>query len=156
VVNEALDEDGTYRKSVFYNVLGEEFIKHAFRVASQVDPAAKLYYNDYNIETPSAKSAGAVRIVEMLKDEGIRIDGVGLQAHFTAEGHPSLDQHIAVMESYAATGVEVALTELDVRIALPATAEKLEMQKQGYKNVSFFLFPHTSTPVMIFFTPRES
>lgn len=136
VVNEALNEDGTYRESVFYNTLGEDFIKHAFKVAHQVDPHAKLYYNDYNLESPGAKSAGAIRIVNMLKAEGIQIDGVGLQAHLTAESHPTLDQHVAVIKSYAATGVEVALTELDVRIAMPATAEKLELQKQAYKNVS--------------------
>ncbi|KAB5571861.1 family 10 glycosyl hydrolase [Coniochaeta sp. 2T2.1] len=135
VVNEALNEDGTYRQSVFYNVLGEEYIKHAFRVAAAVDPHAKLYYNDYNLESPGQKSAGAVRIVKMLQAAGIRIDGVGMQAHLTAESHPTLDQHVAVIQSYAETGVEVALTELDVRITLPATAEKLELQKVAYKNI---------------------
>nr|AHE13927.1 endo-1,4-beta-xylanase B [Achaetomium sp. Xz-8] len=134
VVNEALNEDGTYRESVFYKVLGEEYIKLAFKTASEVDPHAKLYYNDYNLESPSGKTAGAANIVKMLRKEGIRIDGVGLQAHLTAERHPTLDQHIDAISSFTELGVEVALTELDVRITMPATAENLALQKESYKN----------------------
>lgn len=136
VVNEALDEDGTWRDSIFYQVLGEEYISLAFRVAAEVDPEAKLYYNDYNIEKPGGKVDGALRIVKMLQDEGIRIDGVGMQAHFTAGEAPSLDDQISVMESYAELGVEVAITELDVRVELPVTDEKLGLQKKDYANVS--------------------
>lgn len=138
VVNEALNEDGTYRESVFYRVLGEEYIKLAFVEAAKADPEAKLYYNDYNLESVGPKSEGARRIVRMLKDEGIKIDGVGMQAHLIAHNAPSLDQQIAVIESYAEEGVEVAITELDVRLQLPANATNLEQQKQVYKNVSFF------------------
>lgn len=136
VVNEALNEDGTYRESVFYNVLGEDFLKLAFETASKVDPKAKLYYNDYNLEWPSAKTEGAQRIVKLLKDDGIRIDGVGLQAHLVAEDHPTLDQHIDAIKGFTKLGVEVALTELDIRLQTPATPENLELQKQAYKNVS--------------------
>jgi endo-1,4-beta-xylanase len=136
VVNEALNEDGTYRESVFYKVLGEEYIKLAFKTAAEVDPEAKLYYNDYNLESPSGKTEGAQRIVKMLQAEGIKIDGVGLQAHLVAEGHPTLDQHIDAIKGFADLGVEVALTELDIRLTLPATAENLALQKEAYKNVS--------------------
>ncbi|KAK4118400.1 glycoside hydrolase family 10 protein, partial [Parathielavia appendiculata] len=134
VVNEALNEDGTYRQSVFYKVLGEEYIKLAFKTAAAVDPQAKLYYNDYNLESPSGKTAGAQRIVKMLQAEGIKIDGVGLQAHLVAEGHPTLDQHIDAIKGFTDLGVEVALTELDIRLTLPATAENLALQKEAYKN----------------------
>lgn len=136
VVNEALNEDGTYRQSVFYNVLGEEYIKHAFKVAAQVDPHAKLYYNDYNLESPSNKSLAAIRIVNMLRAEGLKIDGIGLQAHLVAERAPTFNQFYDVMKSYEAAKVEVALTELDVRLSLPTNATNLEQQKQAYKNVS--------------------
>ncbi|KAH6635743.1 glycoside hydrolase superfamily [Chaetomium tenue] len=135
VVNEALNEDGTYRESVFYNVLGEDFLKLAFETASKVDPKAKLYYNDYNLEWPSAKTEGAQRIVKLLKDDGIRIDGVGLQAHLIAEDHPTLDQHIDAIKGFTKLGVEVALTELDIRLQTPATPENLELQKHAYKNI---------------------
>ena len=138
VVNEAInDEDGGYRESIFYEVLGEDYIKLAFRLAAEADPEAKLYYNDYNIESLSPKFEGTKRIVEMLQADGIRIDGVGLQAHFTAGETPGLDEMIEVMEGYAAYGVEVALTELDVRMTLPPDEEQLALQKEDYKNVSW-------------------
>ncbi|KAL2140344.1 hypothetical protein VTI28DRAFT_3957 [Corynascus sepedonium] len=136
VVNEALDEDGTYRKSIFYNVLGEEYIKLAFATAAEVDPDAKLYYNDYGIERPdSVKTAGAVRLVKMLQDAGLRIDGVGMQAHLHADNHPSADDLIATSEQYAKLVKEVAFTELDVRIKMPVNETKLEWQADCYQKV---------------------
>lgn len=139
VVNEALNEDGTYRESVFYNVLGEEFIKLAFSTAAAIDPDAKLYYNDYNIESPGPKSEGAIRIAKLLQDAGIRIDGIGMQAHLVASRAPSLDEQIAVMESYGALGVEVALTELDVRVETPVNETNMAWQAEVYKNVRICL-----------------
>lgn len=137
VVNEGLNDDGTYRESVFYKTLGEEYLKLAFSTAAQVDPDAKLYYNDYSIESPGNKSNGALRIVKLLQDSGIRIDGVGMQAHFVASLAPSLDDQTAVIESFAALGVEVAYTELDVMIELPVNETNLEWQKQAYTDVSW-------------------
>ncbi|KAF4846856.1 Endo-1,4-beta-xylanase 1 [Colletotrichum siamense] len=133
VVNEALEDDGTWRQSVFYKVLGEDYIKLAFRTAAEVDPDAKLYYNDYNLESVSAKSEAARGIVKMLQADGIRIDGIGMQAHLVAHRAPTLDQQIEVISSYAELGVEVALTELDVRIELPVNETNLEWQKEAYK-----------------------
>lgn len=138
VVNEALEDDGSYRKSLFYNTLGEEYIKLAFQTAAKVDPHAKLYYNDYNLEWPSKKTEAAARLVKMLRSEGIKIDGVGLQAHLTAEGSLTLDQHIDAIQSFADLDVEVALTELDIRLKEPATDVNLAQQKEKYKNVSAF------------------
>lgn len=137
VVNEAFNEDGTYRESVFSTVLGgDEFIELAFKTASELDPKAKLYYNDYNLESPSAKTEAVRKLVRQLQSKKIRIDGVGLQAHLTAESRPTLDEHIAAIEGFAELGVEVALTELDVRLAMPANATNLAQQKEAYKNVS--------------------
>lgn len=136
VVNEGLDEDGSYRKSVFYQVLGEEYFKIAFRAAAKADPGAKLYYNDYGIERPgSNKTAGAKRLVKMLKEEGVRIDGVGMQAHLHADNHPSEEDLVKTMKGYAKLGVEVAFTELDVRIKTPVNETKLEWQKECYQKV---------------------
>ena len=72
----------------------------------------------------------------MLKREGIKVHGIGMQAHLVAHRAPSLDSQIAVMKSYAKAGVEVALTELDVRIELPVNKTNLAWQKEAYSNVS--------------------
>ncbi|KAL2130067.1 hypothetical protein VTI74DRAFT_6943 [Chaetomium olivicolor] len=136
VVNEALDDDGSYRQSVFYKVLGEEYIKLAFRAAAEVDPHAKLYYNDYGIERPgSNKTAGVMRLVRMLKRAGVRVDGVGMQAHLHADNHPSAEELIETSKGYAELVSEVAFTELDVRIKMPVDDTKLRWQKEGYQNV---------------------
>ena len=63
VVNEALNEDGTYRNNVFLRVIGEAYIPMAFRMAAQADPQAKLYYNDYNMETVNNKTLAVQALV---------------------------------------------------------------------------------------------
>lgn len=141
VVNEAVsdDADGKMRPSVFWNVLGEEYIKLAFKTAAEVDPSAKLYINDYAIERPTVvKTETTKRIVKMLKDEGIRIDGVGMQAHIHADRPFTMQEHMQSIKGYADLGVEVAYTELDVRIHMPVNDTKLEWQKNEYVKVSLF------------------
>jgi endo-1,4-beta-xylanase len=88
-VIEALNEDGTYRNNVFLRVIGEAYIPMAFRITAEVDPAAKLYYNDYNLEYGEAKALGAVRIVKLVQSYGVKIDGVGLQAHLVVDSTPT-------------------------------------------------------------------
>ncbi len=75
VVNEALNEDGTYRKSVFYETIGEAYIPISFRLAAKYAKGSKLYLNDYNLEYNGAKTEGAKRIVKLIKSYGLRIDG---------------------------------------------------------------------------------
>lgn len=133
VVNEALNDNGTLGSDVFLDVLGEDYIKIAFAAAAAADPTAKLYYNDYNIEYPGPKSTAAQGIVQMLQEAGIRIDGVGLQSHFIAGETPSIDSQVANMKAFTDLGVEVALTELDVRVVLPATEAELAQQSRDYE-----------------------
>ncbi|RYP56421.1 hypothetical protein DL771_011902 [Monosporascus sp. 5C6A] len=137
-LNEALDEDGTFRKSVFYTVLGESFIPIAFKAAAAADPDAKLYYNDYNIENTGAKQAATLRIIDSIKRAGGRIDGVGMQAHLIVGSTPSQRSLETVMNSYVAAGVsEVAYTELDIRFSsLPPTAAGLRTQADDYATVT--------------------
>ncbi|KAN0104740.1 glycoside hydrolase family 10 protein [Hyaloscypha variabilis] len=137
VVNEALNDDGTFRNDTFLNVLGPDYIKIAFKAAAAADPAAKLYYNDYNIESLSNKSTAARNnIVKFLQDAGIRIDGVGLQSHFTVGRSPTLDDQIANMKAFTDLGVDVAVTELDVRLGEPENATNLAGQSEIYKNTT--------------------
>lgn len=114
VVNEALEEDGSYRKSPFFKIGGEAFIEKAFQFANAADPEAELYYNDYNLITPE-KRDGAIRIINNLKSKGIKIDGVGVQAHWSLEG-PSIEEIETAIEMYAETGVKVMFTELDISV----------------------------------------
>ncbi|WP_060886045.1 non-reducing end alpha-L-arabinofuranosidase family hydrolase [Streptomyces caniscabiei] len=122
VVNEAFADGGSgqHRPSVFQNLLGNGFIEQAFRTARTADPAAKLCYNDYNIEDwNAAKTQGVYRMVRDFKARGVPIDCVGLQAHFGAGGPPASFQ--TTLSSFAALGVDVQITELDIAQA-PTTA----------------------------------
>ncbi|KAL9110354.1 MAG: hypothetical protein Q9227_005085 [Pyrenula ochraceoflavens] len=132
VVNEALNDDGTYRADVFYNTIGPAYIPIAFAAAAAADPSAKLYYNDYNIESPGAKSTAAQNIVKMIQAYGIRIDGVGLQSHFIVGETPSMTSQQTNMNAFTALGVDVAITELDIRMTLPSTDALLAQQSTDY------------------------
>lgn len=114
VVNEALNEDGSLRQSVFLEKLGEDYITEAFRLAQKAAPNTELYYNDYNIEQPK-KRAGAIAIIKKLKAAGIRIDGVGIQGHWRAGKVPLKDIEESI-EEYATVGVKVMFTELDLGV----------------------------------------
>ncbi|EED16894.1 endo-1,4-beta-xylanase, putative [Talaromyces stipitatus ATCC 10500] len=136
VVNEALNEDGTYRQNVFYQHIGEAYIPIAFAAAAAADPNAKLYYNDYNIEYPGAKATGAQNIVKSIQAAGARIDGVGLQAHFIVGQTPSLASQKANMAAFTALGVDVAITELDIRMTLPDTSALQTQQSTDYQTTT--------------------
>lgn len=133
VVNEAIMEDGSYRKSKFYEILGEEFIPLAFQYAHEADPDAEFYYNDYNMHEPG-KRATVVKLVNDLKKRGLRIDAVGMQGHVGMD-YPDLSEFEASMEAYAATGAKVMITEFDMS-ALPTisrsanVADRVDFEKK--------------------------
>ncbi|KAJ4301242.1 hypothetical protein N0V90_003333 [Kalmusia sp. IMI 367209] len=137
VVNEALNEDGTYRTNVFYTTIGEAYLPIAFAAAAAADPSAKLYYNDYNIEAAGSKSTGAQKIVKLVKQYGAKIDGVGMQAHLIvgSTGSESVSAWTANMNAFTALGVDVAITELDIRTTVPATAAAVTQQAKDYATV---------------------
>jgi len=114
VVNEALNEDGTLRNSIFLQKLGPDYIVEAFRLAAKAAPDTKLYYNDYNIEQPK-KRAGAIEIIKKIQAAGVRIDGVGIQGHWHMNDVP-LDKIEESIKEFAALGIEVMFTELDLSV----------------------------------------
>ena len=126
VVNEPFNDDGSLRQDVFYNAMGTGYIADALRTAHAADPNAKLYLNDYNIEGTGAKSNAMYSLVQSLKSQGVPIDGVGFESHFILGQVPSTMQ--ANMQRFAALGVNVAVTELDDRIQLPASSANLAQQ----------------------------
>ncbi|MEV8443275.1 endo-1,4-beta-xylanase [Actinosynnema sp. NPDC051121] len=113
VVNEAFNEDGSRRQSNLQGT-GNDWIEVAFRTARAADPSVKLCYNDYNIENWSyGKTQGVYNMIRDFKSRGVPIDCVGLQTHFT--GGSSLPGNFqTTLSSFAALGVDVALTEVDV------------------------------------------
>lgn len=133
VVNEPFNEDGTYRADLWYNQLGVSYIADALTAARAADPAAKLYVNDYNIEGTGAKSDGMYNLVKSLKQQGVPIDGVGFQGHFILGQVPSTFK--ANLQRFADLGVDVAITELDIRMTTPATATTLQQQANDYTTV---------------------
>ena len=122
VVNEVVDNDGRYRPTTWVNGVGhgDTLVKYAFKFAARYAPNTELYYNDFNAWRP-AKRDGIVRLVRMLQKEGVRIDGIGMQGHWGLE-YPKNEYIEAAIDSFAATGVKVMITELDVDV-LPLTKE---------------------------------
>ncbi len=122
VVNEVIDNDGTYRPTSWVQAIGsgDELVKLAFRFAGEYAPATELYYNDFNAWRP-AKRDGIARLVRMLQQEGLRIDGVGMQGHWGLD-YPKNEYIEAAIDTFASLGVKVMITELDVDV-LPLTKE---------------------------------
>ena len=114
VVNEALNEDGTMRKSIFLDKLGDDFVTEAFRIAQKAAPNTELYYNDYNIEQPK-KRAGTIAIIKKIQAAGVRIDGVGIQGHWHVNKVPLKDIEESILE-FSALGLKVMFTELDIEV----------------------------------------
>jgi endo-1,4-beta-xylanase len=157
VVNEAIADDGSMRPSMWLATIGPEYIADAFKWAHAADPAAKLYINDYNVEGVNAKSDALYELVRTLKSQGVPIDGVGFQAHFDIQ-NPFPADFADNMKRFAALGVEVAVTELDVRITLPSTANELTRQADYYgRTVAACLAVPQCVGVTVWeFTDRQS
>ena len=116
VVNEAILEDGSYRKSPFYDILGEEFLPWAFECAHAADPDAELYLNDYGMSDPGRRDA-YVKLIGQLKERGLRIDAIGMQGHMGMD-YPTVEEFETSLLAFAGTGVNVMITEWDMS-ALP-------------------------------------
>jgi len=140
VVNEALanGDSGALRDDSPFAVLGPTFIDEAFRLAHAADPQAQLFYNDYEIEggdTPKGEAAYA--LCKRLKEAGVPINGVGFQMHVDPRHWPSAETIRHNMERYAALGLAIEITEMDVPVgALPGDiAAKLQRQKEITKEI---------------------
>ncbi|MCO5967872.1 endo-1,4-beta-xylanase [Actinoallomurus soli] len=133
VVNEPFNEDGSLRADVFSNAMGSGYIAEALRTAHAADPNAKLYLNDYNIEGENAKSNGMYNLAQSLLSQGVPLNGIGLESHFIVGQVPS--SMLANMQRFAALGLDVAVTELDDRIQLPASSSSLAQQATDYGTV---------------------
>ena len=114
VVNEALNEDGTLRQSLWYKIIGPDYLVEAFKAAHKADPQAELYYNDYSLEN-EPKRNGAVALIKKLQAAGCHVTGIGSQEHDNLQW-PTTDQVDATFSAFAALGVKVMVTELDIDV----------------------------------------
>jgi endo-1,4-beta-xylanase len=136
VVNEPFNDDGSYRQDVFYTAFGggAQYIADALRTARAADPNAKLYINDYNIEGTGAKADAMFTLAQQLLQMGAPLDGIGFETHLAVQyGFPGQMQQN--MARFANLGLDVAITELDVRMTLPETAAQDSTQSTYYTNV---------------------
>jgi endo-1,4-beta-xylanase len=158
VVNEAFN-DGTasFRPGFWADRIGREYVEQAFRTARATDPDVPLYYNDYNIEALGAKSDSVYAMLRDFKARGVPVDGIGMQMHLVVGQLPltSMTQNFA---RFAALGLKVQITELDIRTATPATAAALQTQAQNYRDVFALCVqqPACDMIVMWGFTDRAS
>jgi endo-1,4-beta-xylanase len=112
VVNEAVNDDGSMRETPWRAAIGDDYIARAFEFAHEADPAAELYYNDYNVWKPE-KRATILKLVTQIRQQGLRVDAVGEQGHYQV-GEPSLAAIEATIADIASAGFKVLITELDV------------------------------------------
>lgn len=130
-VNEPFNEDGTLRPSIWFNALGPNYIADALVWTHLADPHAKLYLNDSNIEGLGPKSDAMYALVKNLLAAHVPIDGVGFETHLALQfGLPPMIQQN--LQRFADLGLEVSITEMDVRMVLPATPDSLARQASVY------------------------
>jgi endo-1,4-beta-xylanase len=114
VVNEAIAEDGGFRKCKWLDIIGEDYILKAFEYARQADPSTQLYYNEYDLEK-EAKREGTIRLIRDLQSKGVRIDGLGIQGHYFLD-YPRIEDLEKTIVAISKLGVKLMVTELDVGV----------------------------------------
>ena len=159
VVNEAVDDGtGGFRTASFWHqAIGPDYIRLAFQFAREADPEARLYYNDYSIEGLNNKSNGVFNLVSELKSQGVPIDGVGWQMHLV-NGFRIEPAHQQNARRLADLGLELSITEMDVRIALPTSSQELQQQADAYRDAIGFCLSESNCKALLTwgFTDRHS
>jgi endo-1,4-beta-xylanase len=135
VVNEAFNDDGTYKNNLWYQVIGPEYIALAFRFAHAVDPQAKLFYNDLGYEVGGPHTDAVLRMVRSLREQGVPIDGVGLESHFNTSAGYITERMRPVLQAFANLGLAEEITELDVNTG-PGGADRLAAEAEVYRQVA--------------------
>lgn len=131
VVNEAIEANGTMRRSRWMEIIGPDYLARAFEFAHAADPEAELYYNDYDMWKAEKRQA-VVSLVNDLRARGLRIDGVGMQGHRGLD-YPPLEEAEKSIETFASLGLKVMITELDVTVLPPASRHRGADITQNYE-----------------------
>lgn len=135
VVNEAIDDNNKLRKGIWLKNIGPDYIEMAFHFAHEANPKAKLYYNDYNIDDLNKKSDAVYRLIKKLLRKGVPIHGIGLQMHLLEEIPLNPENVEKNIRRFKKLGLEVSITEMDVRIKKPITHSKIENQAIVYHDM---------------------
>jgi len=157
VVNEAVDDSGEPRATLFRDVLGEGYVADAFETAHAADPDAVLFYNDYGADGLGTKSDAVYELVRSLVDDGVPIGGVGLQMHVRANAPPPPEDVAANVARLAALGLVVEITEMDVQVR-DVPEDPLELQQTVYGDLVSACARHASCSGITFwgFTDAHS
>jgi GH35 family endo-1,4-beta-xylanase len=135
VVNEAFDEDGSYRKSFWYNRIGEEYIEAAYTTANTVKAElgllARLHYNDYNINVPNNKSDAVYEMVTSLRKRKVWVEGVGFQSHYSNNDTVKGADIFNNFRRFTLKNMDVAITELDVKTSTANPTVSEQQQQVG-------------------------
>jgi endo-1,4-beta-xylanase len=144
VVNEAFNDDGSMRSTIWYDQpgigfagMGTKYIEQALNWARAADPNAKLFYNDYNAEVMDAKSDAIYAMAQDFKNRGVPLDGVGFQFHIdlTFDNPTTLASVASNFQRFAALGLDVHITELDIRVS-DSSAASLNAQAKLYGEIA--------------------
>lgn len=131
VVNEAVGDDGTLRDSIWLRGIGPDYIDMAFQWAHQANPQARLFYNDYGGEGLGRKSDAIYALVKGMLARGVPLDGVGLQMHISLDSYPYPQDVLANMQRLTALGLEVQITEMDVKTQDDARSMQAKMTAEA-------------------------
>ena len=131
VVNEPIAADGTLAPTVWRRFIGPDYVAQALRAARTADPRAKLFINDYAVESPGRKLDGLLALVRDLKGRGVPLDGVGLQAHFHIAQSPDEATLVETLRAFERLGLEVQFTEMDVGASLLGIPRADRMARQA-------------------------
>jgi endo-1,4-beta-xylanase len=160
VVNEAINNNGSLRDSIWSRGIGPDYLDLAFRWAHEANPQARLFYNDYGGEGLGQKSNAIYNLVAGMIKRGVPINGVGLQMHVSVDGYPPPQDVLANMKRLAALGLEVQITEMDVKIqdAPRPMQERLAVEAQIYRDMlgACLAVKQCTAFVMWGFTDRHS
>jgi len=151
VVNEPFEGSGALRKSIWQQVIGDDFIDSAFVYAHQADPEAILYLNEYGVEEMGgSKSEAMFNLISKMKNKGIPIHGAGLQCHFSVSGfNPAkVEQNI---KRYAPLGLNCIITELDLSLPIAAfgIAENYKQQAINYATLTDIWLRNDNSPTFV-------
>jgi endo-1,4-beta-xylanase len=136
VVNEAFTDGPVALRGGFWaDHIGRSYIEQAFRTAFATDPAVPLFYNDYSIEPRNPKSDSVYAMLADFKARGVPVSGIGMQMHLVVGALPNLASMSDNFARFAALGLRIHITELDLRMPVPSTAAAQAAQAQNYRDI---------------------